>query len=1201
MPYEHGRRNGIIEKYAYGRNRNFFRRSVDQNSNRTCPKDLQLLELTPSGPRLPLFTVIFVDTDAFSKVSTSLLPDIAEGKNFESESSKMNHHEPPSPQLFMVGLRATNTDFTSLSSSCISSEASSSDQSTNKLSSPLVSPSTPLPLCSTSGNSSGSVCDSASAVGTDFLVNDFSKVEKRVKRNPRKKGKKKGKQYKRIASRKVSTEPNVQSNGNTYSPSAFEASTPTSHSSSGKHLLDNNMSDEAAHPSLLDIDISLDKDHCSNNIEFVDSPNLFLSTSYSDETEDFEQLPSSQRFAGDELGCNTTASLHSSCTIEDAEAVPSTFDGSSRQDRFKENGTHDGNFSSISVDKSLDCWNSDIGENSSDDIVTRLLVKDESGPSSSECEIIPPSEEVTQYDTSSRTITMNVCNSDVEVSKGYNDDSYLSNDVIDACSSTERADCSSQAGSSNDFHPVISGRRGRRNRRMIDNGGSNGANRYSTASIHSNTGKDNSYSIWQKVQKCEKKESVSKPNNISVMSPQREVSSKDTKMKTKHNKSVGVKQKQSGMTCRYPCSDAISKVEPSQVASRGPKVGRNHSKPTVGNSVSGIKSKSSSGVKHANQYQRSGSYTGKTDMPNSQQKEDMQNSLLININNHSDLGLKSPCNSLSQISLCKMTDNIECCPPESEKVINVLMDEATPSGNACNGVCHASLPAAYSEISHLPTSLGQSDQRQVEANSENGSTKYSKDIQGLSVLRGEDQQLTKPDTDNHRESNSLTTVKTPVQKWVPVGRKDVAVSVNNEAAVSQLHSGVAELEDSSSKYVSSTGKDGEVSCHETNKMTSKLMPYHHSAEVLDLCTVTNCKTYEVKEKEFIGFDTDLDKIIGAVNVGCKLRTRIEGAQMVSGCPVADYEKFLSSASPVIRQTQRSTTCNSCSPEQLIGNSLCLHQIPNISLKHIWQWYEEPGCFGLEVKAHDFSNSRRLQNGHFGFTAYFVPYLSAVQLFRISRHNRCCNLGGQPAMTGVSSSQEDLSNIKNHLGNEELIFEYFEYDQPPRRRPLYDKIKELVNSDKLTDGCVFGDPLQLENVELHDLHPASWYCVAWYPIYRIPDGNFHAAFLTYHSLGHFVRQSAPGTVPGAFKTLVSPVVGLQTYNDKGENWFQPRDSNSKAIHSEDASYSNTSQLIKERLRTLKQTASVMARAVISKENQKSMNRHPDYEFFVSRSW
>lgn len=56
-------------------------------------------------------------------------------------------------------------------------------------------------------------------------------------------------------------------------------------------------------------------------------------------------------------------------------------------------------------------------------------------------------------------------------------------------------------------------------------------------------------------------------------------------------------------------------------------------------------------------------------------------------------------------------------------------------------------------------------------------------------------------------------------------------------------------------------------------------------------------------------------------------------------------------------------------------------------------------------------------------------------------------------------------------------------------------------------------------------------MAWYPIYRIPDGNLRAAFLTYHSLGHFTRRRTSLNTSCGATSLVSPVVGLQSYNTK----------------------------------------------------------------------
>ncbi|KAM5552107.1 hypothetical protein ABKV19_026793 [Rosa sericea] len=45
--------------------------------------------------------------------------------------------------------------------------------------------------------------------------------------------------------------------------------------------------------------------------------------------------------------------------------------------------------------------------------------------------------------------------------------------------------------------------------------------------------------------------------------------------------------------------------------------------------------------------------------------------------------------------------------------------------------------------------------------------------------------------------------------------------------------------------------------------------------------------------------------------------------------------------------------------------------------------------------------------------------------------------------------------------------------------------------------------------------------------------------------------------------------------------------------------NPCEILEERLRTLEETASLMSRAVVSKGSMTSVNRHPDYEFFLSR--
>ena len=69
---------------------------------------------------------------------------------------------------------------------------------------------------------------------------------------------------------------------------------------------------------------------------------------------------------------------------------------------------------------------------------------------------------------------------------------------------------------------------------------------------------------------------------------------------------------------------------------------------------------------------------------------------------------------------------------------------------------------------------------------------------------------------------------------------------------------------------------------------------------------------------------------------------------------------------------------------------------------------------------------------------------------------------------------------------------------------------------------------LAGMEVCALHPASWFCVAWYPVYRISEGPLRTAFLTYHVVGQ--REGA-----------VLPAVGMQCYHSGAsrEKWLCTR--------------------------------------------------------------
>jgi hypothetical protein len=69
------------------------------------------------------------------------------------------------------------------------------------------------------------------------------------------------------------------------------------------------------------------------------------------------------------------------------------------------------------------------------------------------------------------------------------------------------------------------------------------------------------------------------------------------------------------------------------------------------------------------------------------------------------------------------------------------------------------------------------------------------------------------------------------------------------------------------------------------------------------------------------------------------------------------------------------------------------------------------------------------------------------------------------------------------------------------------------------------------------------------------------------------------------------------NEQGECWFQLRPS--APSQTTVTPSLNLCGILEERLKTLEETASLMARAVVSKGSTTSVNRQPDYEFFLSR--
>ncbi|KAJ6696632.1 hypothetical protein OIU85_003025 [Salix viminalis] len=300
-------------------------------------------------------------------------------------------------------------------------------------------------------------------------------------------------------------------------------------------------------------------------------------------------------------------------------------------------------------------------------------------------------------------------------------------------------------------------------------------------------------------------------------------------------------------------------------------------------------------------------------------------------------------------------------------------------------------------------------------------------------------------------------------------------------------------------------------------------------------------------------------------------------QSTLGDPIPDFERLLHSAAPFIIS---SWTNNN----QQLDGSLHQTQLPKISIQDVWKWYEAPGNYGLEVKARDSPNPNGFPAKSTPFSAYFVPYLSAVQFF------------GYPQLSYVCGKNKEDTDP-------ELIFEFFESEPQHERKPLHLKIRDLINIST-SNVQVFGDPSKLESMNLHDLHPSSWFAVAWYPIYRIPQGKFQAAFLTYHSFNQYIVYSIPiESLSKTFQMIFFPVIGLQSYRTENECWFDlraPVESSSEETTSSTTSeiLSERSRAQEERCRTLNRNSMVLSTRSVTKDQVSRVNYHRDYEFFIN---
>eukprot|EP01018_Ginkgo_biloba_P011598 Gb_26395 [translate_table: standard] len=450
------------------------------------------------------------------------------------------------------------------------------------------------------------------------------------------------------------------------------------------------------------------------------------------------------------------------------------------------------------------------------------------------------------------------------------------------------------------------------------------------------------------------------------------------------------------------------------------------------------------------------------------------------------------------------------------------------------------------------------------------------------------------------------------QKWVPVETKSTGAAraittdkvgtdtVDNISSSRRVEDGRKKKYDSSGQTMASsddpcithtsTKNNVQKGASENNALHAPDDVHGSEVTIEETNWSNSCKAEQTTE---ISHDCNIRKMTQAVlkSVSASYQYEIASKDIAYavGSPLAEFEKVLHSVSPVIEPVSHIERCVNHCRNKLLRNSVCRCQIADIPLENIWHWYEKPGNYGLEVRAEDFQCSGRLSIDGNKFRAYFVPFLSGIQLFGFTTTTKSCcesawstvrkernkgrekdensylpQFGNLPILStllpkpstaeatdiAVCSGEMNASDPSacdgNHscnilsedldCGDIEILFEYFESEQPQQRRPMFEKIKELTKIGARSSSEVLGDAHILESANLHDLHPASWFSVAWYPIYRIPEGHLRAAFLTYHSLGHFVHRSTSSfTLDGHMDcSIVSPVVGLQSYNTQASH-------------------------------------------------------------------
>ena len=209
--------------------------------------------------------------------------------------------------------------------------------------------------------------------------------------------------------------------------------------------------------------------------------------------------------------------------------------------------------------------------------------------------------------------------------------------------------------------------------------------------------------------------------------------------------------------------------------------------------------------------------------------------------------------------------------------------------------------------------------------------------------------------------------------------------------------------------------------------------------------------------------------------------------------LSNMESFLVHTMPLVRCEKEKNTTKKKSKK-------------DFTLKSLWEAFHETSAFGcevpLEMNANNKERNEKEEDAEENeepevIAQYYASYVSAFQIFEKTKKKTKKTLKKKRReerrrKNGVGESRSDDCDDDF---TQAASAQYFESLAPYSRPPLTDVIERLAEENEKVQS------LKASEID----REKSWFCFAWYPIYRIPQGtsrsDIQGCFLTYHGLNH----------------------------------------------------------------------------------------------------